>query len=154
LQNAGLVVLEVSIVRKKGGSIMRLFMTATLLRRVAALLVLIMGLFSLVPQAEAGFIGSDQSVGSLSRQQDLATVQRVLEHKMVKERLKALGYTDEEIQARLDGLSDTEIHSFAAQLDSLTAGGDDGLGIIIAILIIVILVIIILKLTNKRVVVS
>jgi hypothetical protein len=153
LQNAGLVVLEINTVRKRGGSIMRLFMTATLLRRVATLLVLIMGLFSLVPQAEAGFIGSDESIGSLSRQQDLATVQRVLEHKMVNERLKALGYTDEEIKARLDGLSDTEIHSFAAQLDSLTAGGD-GLGIIIAILVIVILVIIILKLTNKRIVVS
>jgi hypothetical protein len=132
---------------------MRLFMTATFLRRVAALLVLIMGLFSLVPRVEAGFIGSDESIGSLSRHQDLATVQRVLEHKMVKERLKALGYTDEEITARLDRLSDTELHSFATQLDSLTAGGD-GLGIIIALLIIVILVIVVLKLMNKKIVVS
>ena len=153
LQDAGLVVLEIKTIRNKGGFIMRLFMTGTLLRRIATLLVLIMGPFSLVPRVEAGFIGSDESAGSLSREKELATVQRVLEHKMVKERLQALGYTDEEIKARLDGLSDTEIHSFAAQLDSLTAGGD-GLGLIIAILVIIILVIIILKLMDKKVVVS
>jgi len=132
---------------------MRLFMTATLLRRIATLLVLIMGLFSLVPRVEASFIGSDESADSLTRERDLATVQRVLEHKMVKERLQALGYNDEEIKARLDRLSDTEIHSFAAQLDSLTVGGD-GLGVIIALLVIIILVIIILKLMDKKIVVS
>jgi hypothetical protein len=153
LQDAGLVVWEIDTIKIRGGSIMRIFMTATLLRRVATLLVLIMGLFSLVPRVEAGFISSDESVGSVSREHDLATVQRVLEHKMVKERLQALGYVDEEIKARLDQLSDAEVHSLAAQLDSLTAAGD-GLGIIIALLVIVILVIVILKLMEKKIVVS
>jgi hypothetical protein len=112
---------------------MRLFMTATLLRRVAAILVLLMGLFS--------------------RQQDLATLQRALENKLVQERLKALGYSDEEIKARLDQLSDGDLHNFATQIDTLTAGGD-GLGLVIALLVIIILVIIILKLMDKKIVVS
>ncbi len=132
---------------------MRLFMTATVLRRVATTLVLLMGLCSLVPRVEAGFIGSDDSFGAASRQQDLATLQRALENKLVQERLKALGYSDEEIKARLDQLSDQGRHNFATQIDTLTAGGD-GLGLVIAILIIIILVIIILKLMDKKIVVS
>ena len=132
---------------------MRLFMTAALLRRVATLLVLIMGVFSLAPRVEAGFIGSDESLSAASRQQDLATLQRTLENKLVQERLKALGYTEDEIKGRLDQLSDADLHSFAIQLDALTAGGD-GLGLVIAILVIAILVIIILKLMDKKIVVS
>jgi hypothetical protein len=132
---------------------MRLFMTATLLRRVAALLVLLMGLFSLVPRVEAGFIGSAESFGDASRRQDLATLQRALEDKLVQERLKALGYSDEEIRARLDQLSDADLHNFATQIDALTAGGD-GLGLVIALLVIIILVIIIIKLMDRKIVVS
>jgi len=132
---------------------MRLFMTATLLRRVATILVLLMGLFSLVPRVEAAFIGSDESFGATSRQQDLATLQRALENKLVQERLKTLGYSDEEIKARLDQLSDTDLHNFATQIDALTAGGD-GLGLVIALLVIIILVIIILKLMDKKIIVS
>jgi Family of unknown function (DUF6627) len=124
-----------------------------LLRRVATILVLLMGLFSLVPRVEAGFISSDESFGATSRQQDLATLQRALENKLVQERLKALGYSDEEVKARLDQLSDQDLHNFATQINTLTAGGD-GLGLVIAILIIIILVIIILKLMDKKIVVS
>jgi hypothetical protein len=132
---------------------MRLFMTSTLLRRVATILVLLMGLFSLVPRVEAGFIGSDQSFGATSRQQDLATLQRTLENKLVQERLKALGYADEEIRDRLDQLSDADLHNFATQIDAVTAGGD-GLGLVIALLVIIILVIVIIKLMGKKIVVS
>jgi hypothetical protein len=132
---------------------MRPFMSETLLQRVAAILVLLMGVFSLVPRVEAGFIGSDQSLEANSRQQDLATLQRALENKLVQERLKALGYSDKEINSRLDQLSDQDLHNFATQIDTLTAGGD-GLGLVIALLVIVILVIIILKLMDKKIVVS
>jgi hypothetical protein len=132
---------------------MRLFMTATLLRRVAAVLVLLMGVFSLVPKVEAGFVGSDQPLGATSRQQDLATLQRALESKLVQERLKAMGYSDKEINSRLDQLSDQDLHSFATQIDTLTVAGD-GLGLVIALLVIAILVLIILKLMGKKIVVS
>ena len=128
-------------------------MTTTVLRRVATILVLLMGLCSLAPRVEAGFVGSDESFGGTSRQQDLATLQRALENRVVQERLKALGYSDEEIKARLDQLSGQDLHNFATQIDTLTAGGD-GLGLVIAILVIIILVIIILKLMDKKIVVS
>ena len=124
-----------------------------LLRRVAITLILIMLPLSFIPRVEAAFIPSDESSSSMMRQQDMATVQKALEHKLVKQRLSDLGYTEEEIAARLNQLSDQELHSFASQLDSLNPGGD-GLGIIIAILVIALLVILILKLWDKRIVVT
>jgi len=82
----------------------------------------------------------------------MATIQKALEQKLVRERLKDLGYTDDEIKARLDQLSDAEVHSLATQLDSLAPGGE--LGLVIAILVIIILVIVILMLTGHRVHIS
>ena len=132
---------------------MRVLMNGLLVRRIAMMLVVVMGLISFMPKVEASFVPSDESFSSNSRQNDMATIQRALEHKLVKERLKDLGYTDEEIKARLDRLSDTEIHSLAAQLDSLLPAGD-GLGVVIALLLIAILVIVILMLTGHRIHVS
>jgi hypothetical protein len=128
-------------------------MNELLVRRIAMMLVVVMGLISFMPKVEASFVPSDESFSSISRQNDMATIQRALEHKLVKERLKDLGYTDEEIKARLDRLSDTEIHSLAAQLDSLLPAGD-GLGVVIALLLIAILVIVILMLTGHRIHIS
>ena len=132
---------------------MRVLMNGLLIRRIAMMLVVVMGLIAFMPKVEASFVPSDESFSSISRQNDMATIQRTLEHKLVKERLKDLGYTDEEIKARLDRLSDTEIHSLAVQLDSLLPAGD-GLGVVIALLVIAILVIVILMLTGHRIHVS
>jgi hypothetical protein len=128
-------------------------MNELLVRRIAMMLVVVMGLISFMPNVEASFVPSNESFSSISRQNDMATIQRTLEHKLVKQRLKDLGYTDDEIKARLDRLSNAEIHSLAAQLDSLLPAGD-GLGVVIALLVIAILVIVILMLTGHRVHVS
>jgi len=132
---------------------MNIFRHGLLLHRVAITLILIMLPLSFVPKVEAAFIPSDESSSSIVRERDMAAVQEALEHKRVREKLSDLGYTEEEIAARLDQLSDQELHSFASQLDSLNPGGD-GLGIVIAILVIVLLVILILKLLDKRIIIT
>ena len=132
---------------------MNVFRHGLLLRRVSLTLILIMLPLSFVPRVEAAFIPSDESSSSVVRERDMATVQKSLEHKVVKEKLRDLGYSEEEIAARLDQLSDEELHSFASRLDSLNPGGD-GLGVVIAVLIIVLLVILILKLWDKRIVIT
>jgi predicted PurR-regulated permease PerM len=132
---------------------MHVLMEKFVMRRVAVILTVLMGLLSLVPRVEASFVPSDQSFSSSSRQNDMATIQKALEQKLVKERLKDLGYTEEEIKARLDRLSDTELHAFASQLNSLLPAGD-GTGVVIALLIIAILVIVILMLTGHRIHIS
>ena len=132
---------------------MRTFLNTSGMRWVAMVLVVSVGLISLVPRVEAGFIPSEESFSNILRQKDMATVQKALQHKLIKQRLKALGYTEEEIKDRLDQLSDTELHNLASQMDTLTVAGD-GLGVIIAILVIVLLVVLIIKLMDKTIVIS
>jgi hypothetical protein len=132
---------------------MHVLMDKFVMRRVAVMLTVLMGLLSLVPRVEASFVPSDESFSSSSRQNDMATIQNALEQKLVKERLKDLGYTEEEVKARLDRLSDTELHALASQLDSLIPAGD-ATGVVIAILVIAILVIVILMLTGHRIHIS
>ncbi len=132
------------------------FLASAWFRRIAMLLVLTMTTLSLAPRVEAGFMPTDRSFGPSQELQDLrakdmATVKQALENKIVTERLKALGYSAEEIDGRLAQLSDAELHSLASQIDTLTVAGD-GIGVVIALLVIVILVIVILKLTDTRIV--
>jgi len=130
--------------------VMRKFKDAVLTRRIAMLLVVLMGIFSVVPRIEASFVPSDESFASNARHKDMATVQKVLEQKLIKERLKALGYTDQEINSRLDQLSDSELHQFATQLDSLTSGGST----LAWILVIALAIIAVLYFTNKKIVIQ
>jgi hypothetical protein len=128
---------------------MHVLMNKLVMRQIAVLLVVLMGLVSLVPRVEASFVPSVDSFSASSRQNDMATIQKALEQKLVKERLKDLGYSEDEIKDRLNRLSDTEVHALASQLDSLVPAGD-GTGVIIALLVIAILVIVILLLTGHH----
>ena len=112
-------------------------------RRLIAVMAVVMGIFGMVPQVQAGFVPSTQATPD--RTQDMATVQRVLENKLVVERLKDMGYTHNEIQDKLAQLSDQEVHQLASDIDALAPAGD-ALGFVIAVLVVVILVLVILKL--------
>jgi hypothetical protein len=111
------------------------------------ILVVVMGVVGLVPRIEASFVPSDQFSALISRQQDMATIQKALEQKVVKQRLKDLGYTEEEIRATLDRLSDSEVHSLASQIDSLMPAGSTA-GVLVVILLVAILVVLILMWTG------
>jgi hypothetical protein len=67
------------------------------------------------------------------RHADLSQIQAQLETKVVQERLNALGMTSEEVQSRLQGLSDEQIHEVAQNLDGLQMGGDALIFILIVI---------------------
>lgn len=120
---------------------------SALAKRTSVLLIFVLSLISLVPRVEAAFIPSSDSRSGLMRNQDIQTIQKALENKIVKQRLQDLGFSEEEIQERLNQLSDEEIHSLAMQIDSLSQGGI--LGVVIAVLIIVVLVLVIMKLMDK-----
>jgi len=128
---------------------MKAFLTDPVVRGIAVMLVVVMGLVSLVPRVEAFFVPSDQSASSISRQEDMATIERALEQKLVRERLKDLGYTEEEIKARLDRLSDAEVHSLASQLDSLMPAGGWEVALVV-ILLVAILIVLILMWTGHK----
>lgn len=116
---------------------------------VAAIFVI-----GITPKVYAGFAPSEGfALASGERASNLEKVQKFLEMKMVRERLKDLGFTPEEIQGKLNDLSDQQLHQLALKMDDLKVGGD-GLGIIIAVLVIVILVIVIIQLTGHRIIVK
>ena len=132
---------------------MTLLLRTSLMRRTAWVLVLLMGVLGFVPRLDAAFVPSADSWSTLDRQGDVAKVQQVLEDKMVRERLKDLGYTEEEISARLDQLSDQELHALAAQLDTLTAGGSTE-AVVIIVLLVAILIVLVLVFYGKRIAVT
>lgn len=114
-------------------------------RNTVVLLIVTMGLLSLVPPVNASFIPSSNSREAATPDQDLEIISKALESKLVKQRLQDLGYSEQEIQDRLEQLSAEELHQLALQIDSLTQGGV--LGFLIAVLVIVVLVLVILRLS-------
>ena len=103
---------------------------------------------AMLASAISGLPGTD--IG-LNRLEDLRKVQRVLESKIVQQRLEDVGLTADEIPGRLARLSDAQLHQMANQLDALMPGGDGGLGIVVAILVIAILVVILFYLLGHRI---
>jgi hypothetical protein len=79
------------------------------------------------------------------RAQDLEKVQKILETKVVKQRLEDLGLSAEEAQNRLNRLSDAQLHVLASQIDQLFPGGIDSvLGTILTVLLIILVAVIII----------
>ena len=107
-------------------------------------MITMMFLFGITPKAEAGF--SPSGVMETSRtdgSKDLEKIRKFLEAKMVRERLHAFGLSQEEIQTRLNQLTDDQIHQMALKLDELKVAGDGGEAVIIVLLIAAIVLLVI-----------
>jgi len=126
-------------------------MRMPLMRCVSWYLIFAMFLIGIAPKVDAGLAPSELiAMSKMDRNADLAKIRQVLEMKMVGERLNQLGFTQDEIQTRLNSLSDQQLHMFALQLDDLKVGGDGGAGIAILILLIFALFVMIVALTRHR----
>ena len=124
------------------------------MKQVAWYLVFAMLIIGIVPRVEAGFAPSEAvALAKIDRSADLDRVQKILETKIIKERLEKLGFTRDEISNRFSQLSDYQIHQLALQLDDLKVGGDS-LGVVIVVLVIAILAVVLLYLTGHRVIVK
>jgi len=113
-----------------------------------------MFIIGITPRVYAGFSPSEViALSPAERASDLQKIQKFLEMKMVRERLKELGLTADKIQARLDQLNDQQLHQLALKLDDLKVAGDGALGIIILLLVIAILVALLIHLTGHKIVI-
>ena len=129
-------------------------MSMPLMRVVAMYLIIAMFIIGITPKADAGLAPSAMiAMSQADRAADLEKIQKVIEVKMVSERLEKFGLTQDEIQARLVSLSDQQIHKLALQVDDIKVGGEV-LGVIIALLVIAVLVVVLLQLTGQRVIVT
>jgi hypothetical protein len=129
-------------------------MRIPLMKYIASYLAIAMFILGIVPRVDAGFVPSEIITHpQIDRTVDLQRIQKVLETKMVRERLENLGFTKDEIQKRLSQLNDEQIHNLALNLDQLKVGGD-GLGVIVALLVIALLVVALIYLTKHRVIIK
>jgi hypothetical protein len=96
-------------------------------------------------EASAALMPSDLATGVVmpadQRTADLERIQSQLESKLVSQRLSDLGLTSEEVQLRMQSLTDEQIHQVAQNLDGVQMGGD-----LLLILIIVGVVVLVLAL--------
>jgi hypothetical protein len=99
-----------------------------------------------------GSIPSPELQASGTRADDIDKIRLALENELVQAKLKAYGLTQEEVQSKLQDMTDSQISLLAQASDDVLAGGD-GLGVVIAILVIALLVILIIKLMNKSIVI-
>jgi len=76
-------------------------------------------------------------------------VKRALENKIVANKLMGHGLTTDEVSQKLSSMSDEQVHQMASLADKIPAGGDAGLGIVIAILVIAALVLLIVYLFKR-----
>ncbi|MBA4348497.1 MAG: hypothetical protein C0415_00705 [Thermodesulfovibrio sp.] len=124
------------------------------MKQVSWYLVFAMFIIGIAPKVDAGFAPSEViALANVDRAADLDKIQKVLETKMIRERLERFGLTEDEINSRLSQMSDQQIHQLSLHIDDLKVGGD-ALGIIIALLVIAILVVLLLQLTGHKVVVT
>ncbi len=125
-------------------------MKKNLFKVLSLYLVSAMMLLTLPAQGWAMFIPADNTAAV--KKGDLVRIQQTLETTAVKQRLKDLGLSSEEAMARLNSLSDEQIHQLAANIDSVQAGGD-GVGALIFLLLVAIIVVVILQASGHRVIV-
>ena len=122
------------------------------MKYVACYLVVAMFILGITPRVFAGFSPSEViSMLSFDRSADLEKVRKVLEMKMVRERLKELGFSPDEVEKRLTQLSDHQIHQLALNLDELQVGGS-GWAVLIIILLVVLIVGVVIYVSGHRVV--
>jgi hypothetical protein len=97
---------------------------------------------SMAMVAPADDVTTSDSVSG-ARSADMKTLQSVLENKVVRQRLQDLGFTSEQINSRVNQLSDAQLHQVASQINTLFPGGDDGvIWTIVGVLLIVVLIVI------------
>lgn len=114
----------------------------------------VMFLLGITPRVEAGFAPSETiNLPNGERMADLKKIQKVLQTKMISERLKQLGFSEETIQSRLHQLSDEQLHQFALKLDDLKVGGN-GADVVISLFVIAILIVILVYLLGHRIVIK
>jgi hypothetical protein len=125
--------------------------------RLGTALIVVLSMSALnVSPALAGLAPSRTSGATTivaPRDADLLVAQRVLENKVVAQKLRDYGVTTADAQLRLAGMSDGDLHTLASASRGLPSGGDGTVGALIGVCVLVILVIVILRLMNRQVIV-
>lgn len=120
-------------------------------KRICRLVLLFYFVAALIPSVgEASLIESRLSSGEQmsERAEQIQSVRKAIEHKIVAQKLADYGLSQEEVMARMNALDDRQLHQLAS-LSHEIGGGDNGT--IIVVLLVLLLVILTLNLFGKRI---
>lgn len=112
--------------------------------KIRALAVLLAFVFCFHSFTTVGFgtpLPSEIIATESTRDADLQTIQQTLEMKVVQQRLIQIGFSDDEIAARLERATDEELRLMAQHAEQITQGAG-----VVTVLLVVLLVIVILRL--------
>lgn len=120
------------------------------LKRTIAIAVAVTLPWAYTGQVSALLIPAETTIApaSVERTQDLKTVQTFLEQKQVRQQLTEFGLSENQVQARLNQLSDQELHRVATQIEKQNPGAD-GAGAVVTVLLIGILVLLFVYLVKR-----
>ena len=97
--------------------------------------------------ARAAVIGPQTAIDLQERVDRIAQINTVLAREDVRSTLIDLGVSPEDAAARIETMTDTELHMLAARLDELPAGGIGVVGVL-GIVAIVLVILELLDITN------
>ena len=89
--------------------------------------------------AQAKIIGTLESLETTQRAADLATVNTALSREEVRAKLQEMGVQPEQVETRVAALTDAELRSMAADIESAPAGGVS-LAAVIGVVFVVLLI--------------
>lgn len=82
------------------------------------------------------------------RETDELKIKRVLENKLVKEKLLDSGMSEKEVIQKIENMSDNEIHQIASLSEKVPSGGS-AVGFVVGLLAITVLVLVIIYLAKR-----
>jgi hypothetical protein len=89
-----------------------------------------------VMNTQAAMLGTDTLITSTETQQSISGLQQLLAREDAQQQLLALGVNPEQIRERVASLSDSELARINQGIDTLNAGGDSVLGVLLLIFIV------------------
>jgi hypothetical protein len=108
--------------------------------------------------AEAMLLPAAQDDGAVSasslpfdRAADLKRIQTTLESKTLQQKLMDYGLSPEAAMAKVNSLSNEQVHQLASNMDSVQAGGDGIVGAVVGLLIIALLAVLLIYLLEGRI---
>lgn len=136
------------------GSMLTAFYTRPLVIYLALALV---SLSTLAGPAEAMFLPAAPHQNppatnpqTEARAADLAGIQTALESKIIQQKLTDYGLSPGETMARLNNLSDDQIHELASHTDAIEAGGDP-VGSLASVVVLALLIVLLIFLVQGRI---
>lgn len=88
------------------------------------LMIAVHGSITFAPSAVAGVIGTDEVVPAPQAGSERERIRALVARPEVAKQLQALGVPPENAQARVNAMTNQEIHALANRLDTVPAGGD------------------------------